>query len=44
MEKGIHLRRVTARYESLFLAPELKSPGNLLEYYLGYVHPQALTS
>ena len=26
------------------VAPGLKSPGNLLEYYLGYIHPQALTS
>jgi tRNA (cytosine49-C5)-methyltransferase len=28
----------------LYNAPHLKSPGNLLEYLIGYIHPQALTS
>jgi len=28
----------------LLHAPYLKSPGNLLEYLIGYIHPQALTS
>jgi NOL1/NOP2/sun family putative RNA methylase len=43
-KKGVHLKRVDDRDETLFLAPGLKSAGNLLEYFLGYVHPQALTS
>jgi NOL1/NOP2/sun family putative RNA methylase len=30
--------------DGLLLAPSLKSPGNLMEYSLGYYHPQALTS
>ena len=43
-EKGIELIQSTQRYDTLFLAPGLISPGNLLEYFLGYIHPQALTS
>ncbi|MCJ7683994.1 MAG: RsmB/NOP family class I SAM-dependent RNA methyltransferase, partial [Desulfobacteraceae bacterium] len=43
-EKGIQLIPSTQRYQTLFLAPGLTSPGNLLEYFLGYIHPQALTS
>ena len=42
--QGIHLSRAIAWDDTLYHAPELKSPGNLLEYYLGYIHPQALTS
>ena len=42
--KGVHLKRATERDETLFFAPGLESPGNLLEYFLGYIHPQALTS
>jgi NOL1/NOP2/sun family putative RNA methylase len=44
MEKGIHVEAVTDRDDTLFVASPLKSPGNLLEYFLGYFHPQALTS
>jgi len=29
---------------TLLLAPQVTAPGNLLEYFLGYIHPQALTS
>lgn len=29
---------------TLVLAPDIATPGNLLEYFLGYIHPQALTS
>ena len=43
-EQGISVEKTAAWDNSLFAAPELQSPGNLLEYYLGYVHPQALTS
>ena len=42
--KGVHLQRVSKKYETLFLAPDLERPGKLLEYFLGYVHTQALTS
>lgn len=42
--KGIYLQRVSDKYETLFLAPDLDRPGKLLEYFLGYVHTQALTS
>jgi len=43
-EKGVQLIQSIKRYDTLFLAPGLTSPGNLLEYFLGYIHPQALTS
>jgi len=43
-KKGIQLTRVSERDESLLWAQGSFSVGNLLEYYLGYFHPQALTS
>ena len=43
-EKGIHLKEASERDETLLLAPDLRSPGNLIEYFLGYIHPQAQTS
>ncbi|MBN1105316.1 MAG: RsmB/NOP family class I SAM-dependent RNA methyltransferase [Deltaproteobacteria bacterium] len=43
-EKGIELKRSLRSDEDLLLAPSLDSPGNLMEYSLGYYHPQALTS
>ena len=43
-EKGIRLTRASRKYDTLCLVPGLSSPGNLLEYFLGYIHPQALTS
>jgi tRNA (cytosine49-C5)-methyltransferase len=43
-EKDISIKRTVAWDDSLYVAPGLESPGNLLEYYLGYIHPQALTS
>jgi len=43
-EKGVHLERVFREDDTLCLAPGLTSPGNLMAYYLGYIHPQALTS
>jgi NOL1/NOP2/sun family putative RNA methylase len=42
--KGVYLQRVSDKYDTLFLAPDLERPGKLLEYFLGYVHTQALTS
>ncbi|MFZ7110121.1 MAG: NOL1/NOP2/sun family putative RNA methylase [Desulfatiglandales bacterium] len=43
-EEGILLQRSSVDSDTLFFAPELQSPGNILEYFLGYIHPQALTS
>jgi NOL1/NOP2/sun family putative RNA methylase len=43
-EKGIELRQVMDGEPTLYHAPDLENPGNLLEYFLGYIHPQALTS
>ena len=42
--RGIPLIRASRKFDTLYLAPSLSFPGNLLEYFLGYVHPQALTS
>ena len=42
--KGIHLEKASEKHDTLYLAPTLKSPGNLIEYFLGHIHPQALTS
>lgn len=42
--KGVYLKRVSNKDDTLFLAPDLERPGKLLEYFLGYVHSQALTS
>ena len=43
-ERGISLVQALPKFDTLYLAPGLSSPGNLLEYFLGYIHPQALTS
>ncbi len=43
-EKGIRIQRVFEDLDTLSVAPGLEAPGNLLEYYAGYIHPQALTS
>jgi len=43
-EKGVHLERVFREDDTLYLTPTLKSPGNVIEYFLGHIHPQALTS
>lgn len=42
--KGIFLEQVPEGEGTLLQAPFLSSPGKLLEYALGYFHPQALTS
>jgi ribosomal RNA methyltransferase Nop2 len=43
-EKGIRLERAIEQDDTLYIAPELNHPGKLLEYLLGYIHPQATTS
>lgn len=43
-ERGVGLRSSNEGDRYLYHAPSLKSPGNLPEYLLGYIHPQALTS
>jgi NOL1/NOP2/sun family putative RNA methylase len=43
-KKRVSLKRATENDDTLYFAPGLTSPGNLLEYFLGYIHPQALTS
>jgi len=43
-EKGIHLESANEKYDTLYYAPGLNLSGNLLEYFFGHVHPQALTS
>jgi NOL1/NOP2/sun family putative RNA methylase len=43
-EKGISLRPVYAGEDTLYEAPRALLPGKLPEYFLGYIHPQALTS
>jgi len=43
-EKGVQLTPASRRHDTLFLAPHVSLPGNLLAYFLGHIHPQALTS
>lgn len=43
-DKGISLRPVDIGDDTLYEAPGNLLPGKLLEYFLGYIHPQALTS
>ena len=43
-EKGISLRPVDVGEDTFYEAPGDLLPGKLLEYFLGYIHPQALTS
>jgi NOL1/NOP2/sun family putative RNA methylase len=42
--RGIDARVSLPGDHWLYFAPNLESPGNLLEYFLGYIHPQAFTS
>ncbi len=44
LEKGILLRPSFPDDPTLLEAPKLEFPGNLLEYFLGHIHPQAFTS
>ena len=43
-KKGIRLEYIQGGRGILYRAHGIKSPGNLLEYFLGYIHSQALTS
>ena len=43
-DEGVSLIKIHEQYELLFHASGLDSPGDLLEYFLGQIHPQALTS
>ena len=38
-ERGISLSKSIESEDTLFKAAGLKSPGNLIEYYAGYIHP-----
>jgi len=42
--KGIPMRPAGVGDDTLYEAPRALLPGKLLEYFLGYIHPQALTS
>ena len=43
-DKGIRLEPSCPGIDTLFNAGTLESPGTLIEYFLGSIHPQALTS
>ena len=43
-ERGLKLFFSYLDDPTLVLAPDIPAPGNLLEYFLGYIHPQAFTS
>jgi len=43
-EKGVFLRKSSDTDRTMYIAPGLESPGNMVEYFLGYYHPQAFTS
>lgn len=43
-EKGVYLKSTGDGSGTIFEASGLKSLGNLIEYFTGYIHPQALTS
>ena len=43
-DRGIVLQNSVPDDDTLYTASNLKSSGNLLAYFLGHIHPQALTS
>jgi NOL1/NOP2/sun family putative RNA methylase len=43
-EKGALLEKSLPQNETLYRASGLDFPGNTLEYFMGHIHPQALTS
>ncbi len=43
-EKGILMTRACPKHDTLYFATGVDAPGNLLEYFMGHIHPQALTS
>ncbi len=44
LSQGFELVPSFSSDPTLLIAPTMSTPGNLLEYFLGYIHPQALTS
>jgi len=42
--RGLRLLKSLKDDHTLYTAPGLAAPGNLLEYFMGHIHPQALTS
>ena len=42
--KGVSLTRACREHDTLYIAEDIPTSGNLLEYFLGHIHPQALTS
>ncbi len=44
ISQGFELTPSFSSDPTLLMAPAMHTPGNLLEYFLGYIHPQALTS
>lgn len=42
--RGIKMVSVSDRFRFFFQLEDVPHPGNLPEYHLGYIHPQALTS
>jgi len=44
VKRNIRLEKSIRGDETLYRAEGLESGGNLIEYFLGYIHPQALTS
>lgn len=44
LSERLHLEKASEEDDGLLWAPGLENPGRLLEYALGYIHPQALTS
>ena len=43
-QKGVRLKITTQADDTLYYVRGLPSLGSLIEYFLGYIHPQALTS
>ena len=43
-KKGIYLEKSFKKDGHLYHVTGLTSPGNLMAYFLGHIHPQALTS
>ena len=43
-KEGVHIKRSIEWDDTLYAVQGSRSPGNLLEYFTGHIHPQALTS
>ena len=44
LKKGLKIRESLRGNRDFFSIENLTTPGNLFEYFMGYIHPQALTS